>query len=789
MRTLGAVALLIAIMLPWQAAAQQPCPTLVVSNNNDVVNGDTSSPCALIASPGADGISLREAVEAADNATGAGTITITFAPSLAGQTITPGSTNDCCYVITRDSVAIVGLTGTNGAPTVTVDATNMSILFSVTASSFTLKSMQIINMGAASPGVMTGVYVRAGETAAQGQTVNPGDELQVSNTVIEDNIFSNTPGQATIVFGVVVGAAFPNTASNAVFSGAIIANNTFTFTALSSGGTTEAVKLQAQGTSSTVQNVSILNNTITAVEYGIEIVPASPSNGGRILNTYIAANSFSGNIPNLQTPILIDPSGDDGQPCTGNTVNGTVIEGNIMTGVSGPAIMLMGGVGNGSTVSATGNAITNTTIVNNLITGDTTFGEISISGGREESSQNNVTNVSIVNNTIANYSGPPGNGGAIDVNNNLSGGTNNTVTGVSVLNTILWNNTSDFTGANAVTPSQVTTSITAQAGFAGVNGNIDANPLFVNASNNFELQSGSPAHGAGTHAGAPAIDIDCQFRASPPSIGAYEFEGPNVCNNSAGTSPLLAAVLPESRSAQVNGTVTAFATIINTGTATATGCSIYPLTNLPGTFVYQTTNPATNAVTGTANTPVSIAGNDTPQSFVFAVTPSAAFSPNDLLLNFGCSNVPPAPINVGLDTLLLSASTTPTPDVIALGATLQNDGIVHVTNGSPPTGVFAVATDNLGSSDTITVATNTGGVSLPLTITLCQTDPTTGACMQTPAATVATTISSNATPTFGIFVSASGTVAFDPANNRIFVTFTDSTAAIRGETSVAVETQ
>jgi hypothetical protein len=28
-----------------------------------------------------------------------------------------------------------------------------------------------------------------------------------------------------------------------------------------------------------------------------------------------------------------------------------------------------------------------------------------------------------------------------------------------------------------------------------------------------------------------------------------------------------------------------------------------------------------------------------------------------------------------------------------------------------------------------------------------------------------------------------------PANNRIFVTFTDSTAAIRGETSVAVETQ
>jgi hypothetical protein len=97
------------------------------------------------------------------------------------------------------------------------------------------------------------------------------------------------------------------------------------------------------------------------------------------------------------------------------------------------------------------------------------------------------------------------------------------------------------------------------------------------AQNNFELQVGSPAIGAGTSAGAPAIDLNCQLRAAPPSIGAYEGDGPNVCNASAGTSPLLAADLPESRSAQVNGTVAAFATIINTGTATATGCFDLPV--------------------------------------------------------------------------------------------------------------------------------------------------------------------------------------------------------------------
>jgi hypothetical protein len=254
------------------------------------------------------------------------------------------------------------------------------------------------------------------------------------------------------------------------------------------------------------------------------------------------------------------------------------------------------------------------------------------------------------------------------------------------------------------------------------------------------------------------------------------------------SSPLLSAVLPESRSAQPDGTVTAFATILNTGATTATSCSIAPASGPPATFVYQTTSPTTNALTGSPNTPVNITA-EASQSFVIAFTPSAAIAPTNEAFIFTCTNMPAAPIVFGLNTLLLSASTTPTPDIIALGATLQNDGIVHVTNGSPPTGVFAVAIDNLGSSDTITVATNTGTATLPVTVTVCQTNPTTGGCLQTPSATVSTPVNSGATPTFGIFVSASGTVPFDPANNRIYVTFTDSTNTIRGETSVAVETQ
>jgi hypothetical protein len=63
----------------------------------------------------------------------------------------------------------------------------------------------------------------------------------------------------------------------------------------------------------------------------------------------------------------------------------------------------------------------------------------------------------------------------------------------------------------------------------------------------------------------------------------------------------------------------------------------------------------------------------------------------------------------------------------------------------------------------------------------------TGVCMQTPAESVATPINSGATPTFGVFLTANGTVPFDPTNNRIFVTFTDSTNTIQDETASIID--
>jgi len=250
---------------------------------------------------------------------------------------------------------------------------------------------------------------------------------------------------------------------------------------------------------------------------------------------------------------------------------------------------------------------------------------------------------------------------------------------------------------------------------------------------------------------------------------------------------LVAAVLPSSRSVPVGTPATAFATIINTDSNTAAGCAISPITSIPATFTYQTTNPATNQVTSSPNTPVDIPAGAA-QSFVLALTPTALIAPTDVQLSFDCANTDPALIISGLNTFFFSASSSPIPDMMALVATLSNDGIVNIP-GINGTGVFAVATVNMGAGDNLTISADTGGAILPVNIFICQTDPQTSDCFSPPASSVTTTILSNETPTFGLFVAAAGNVSFDPGTNRIFVRFKDSGNVTRGSTSVAIRTQ
>ena len=270
---------------------------------------------------------------------------------------------------------------------------------------------------------------------------------------------------------------------------------------------------------------------------------------------------------------------------------------------------------------------------------------------------------------------------------------------------------------------------------------------------------------AGSGRGVFAI----QFTPAPPAVA------------------LAAAILPGSRSVQVGIPATAFVTVINAGTTTASQVGISLTSVIPAAFQYRTTDPTTNQVTGTLNTPVDIPAGGL-QTYVVGVSPTGPFGPTDVAFNFGGSNTAPVGTLTGINTLLLSASATPVPDIVALAATLNNDGIVNIP-GPRGTGIFAVATVNMGASSSITATADTGTSTPPVTIALCQTNPTTGGCLGSPADTVTTQINANATPTFGLFVTGAGLVPFDPASSRIFVRFKDGAGVTRGATSVAVRTQ
>jgi hypothetical protein len=250
---------------------------------------------------------------------------------------------------------------------------------------------------------------------------------------------------------------------------------------------------------------------------------------------------------------------------------------------------------------------------------------------------------------------------------------------------------------------------------------------------------------------------------------------------------LVAAVLPSGRSVEVGTPATAFATVINTGAETVTDCRLSPVTSLPATFSFALADPATNQVIGPPGAPTNILPGAS-ASFVFAFTPTAPFPPQEVELRFDCANTEPAPVYRGVTTLLLSASSSPAPDIVAVPATLTGDGIVSIS-GPTGTGVFAVAAVNVGAGGSITASVDTGTATLPVALGICRTEAATGRCLQAAGSSVTTAIDAGATPAFGVFIDALGDIPFVPAVNRVFVRFTDGTGTSRGAASVAVRTR
>jgi streptogramin lyase len=369
-----------------------------------------------------------------------------------------------------------------------------------------------------------------------------------------------------------------------------------------------------------------------------------------------------------------------------------------------------------------------------------------------------------------------------------------------------------FTGKSAgivgrITPDGTATSFSAGITARGLEG------IALGPDGNLWFAEEAPAIGRITPTGAvteflnynpdgnfPAPDQPSVSRTmtAGPDKNSMWFDTANGYNGLvlADSSPLSASILPGGRTVVLGRPATVFATMVNSAPNALTNCQIA----MPGgsnsgwQFTYQATDPTTNLPIGLPNQPVTLPANDGAQSFVLTIVGSnrAPAAASMIPVQFNCTNAYP-PVLPRIDTLDLFFSNPDAgqaPDYIMVSAS-QTPGVLDVpVNGAA---AFAVALANAGGagSDSAIITANTGIAKLPLDITLCFTDPTSGACLQPPTPSLTWNPAAGATATLSVFVTATGPIPLLPIVNRVFVTadYTGAPAPARGSTSVAVEAQ
>ena len=212
---------------------------------------------------------------------------------------------------------------------------------------------------------------------------------------------------------------------------------------------------------------------------------------------------------------------------TNGTIDQTLIEDNTISGPPGGAIGLNAAAGAGSGRQPAGDVISNTQIVNNVIRADNaSLAGIFVAGGdRTASSPSRVSGLTIENDTLVN----DGTGNLYVSVPNGPGASGNQVTDVTVRNSILYDPSGTAIAQRTQPvlqppPDVVMNSLISGPGWAGTNGNITGDPLFVDEPHgDYHLAAGSPAINAGTLTGAPGYDFNGARRTARPDIGAYEY--------------------------------------------------------------------------------------------------------------------------------------------------------------------------------------------------------------------------------------------------------------------------
>lgn len=498
-----------------------PALMLTVTNASEDINGDVSSPAALLASPGADGISLVEALKAVEADIGAHE-TINFSPTLSGSRIKLTQDLPSSW---RDGFTLDGDIDDDGVPDITIDGGGVI--------------SHAIRIQAASDVVIEGLHFRNFTRFGIEINIGPQDDVHsMGNLILRHNTFQYISESAIVV---------SHNQSHSVISDIEIVENTFQ-------NYRYAIKLNAGfspgASDNEISNVLIRSNTLIAPGFaiGISISPGiNDVSQNTIRNIAIRENQISGHA---NSSILIDAAAKN---CTDNLIDGILIAENQIDGT--PVTIEVVGVGE-SGIDAARNRITNITITDNHLTGggiqfggatgfhshDNTISGVLIdrnhitscaangiffmagSGGSQDnlienvvmsntligdcrdagillhgddrSSLNNViNNVTIANLTLVKNGVDSRWAGGININTLDA---SNAIHGVTVSNTILWQNGGGDAILGALAPASVTYSRLDDWRFVDNNGNFNSPPDFVDpTSGDYHLQSDSPCIDSG----------------------------------------------------------------------------------------------------------------------------------------------------------------------------------------------------------------------------------------------------------------------------------------------------
>ncbi|MGI6250065.1 MAG: choice-of-anchor D domain-containing protein [Anaerolineaceae bacterium] len=531
--------------------------TLIVTNTNEELNGDLSSPAALIANPGPDGISLREAIIAAEAS--AEFDVIRFHETLKGAQI---STLESVPPIEVGNLLIDGDVDSDGSPDITLDGTNSArdTCFQVYGGSnvfirgfivrnFTNNAVAISPDPAKGKPVVSGIIVYQNDLSstlnnAVDMTMWQMDHTAIRNVeIVENNLHDSRAG-------VVVHAGMGDGASNNEVEGIKIISNiinnpgynigVFISPASSNGISNNAIRNveirgnhmsnhenttilidasnQTNCNNNIAENILIADNWLDGLDVTIEALSESGkySYGNQLSNITITGNVISTGG--------IQFSGATGEGAHDNVISNVLIERNLIHDCMANGIYLTAGTG-----GAYQNTLENVILRSNVMYDNNDAG-ILVRGDYYTSPNNTINDVTITNQTLVNNGNSWAGGINIDTKD-----ASNTITGISFTNSILWGNAgSDAIRGSLVPDLVVANNILNDTRFTGAYSNFYQDPLFADpAAYNYQLQASSPGVDSGDPLGASigALDLDARLRLwdgdsngiAVLDRGAYEF--------------------------------------------------------------------------------------------------------------------------------------------------------------------------------------------------------------------------------------------------------------------------